>query len=181
MAVLKDLDASLPNIHNLTRTKRANMDFKGCSNTFYLIHDTLYSNGVPKSHPILLQSVRRFHVDALTHVSSKCLRHSDELEYSDAGPQNQWFLVIEMESQQACLSMQTYENVRTDGIGILTLQIMDCYESPPKDLLHRQTYNCHRENLTGKAVLETIFFNGWHKYELMPLESGMLRGRRHHM
>ncbi|EGX90772.1 hypothetical protein CCM_07192 [Cordyceps militaris CM01] len=158
------------------------MNTRNWNDTFWLTHDTLYSNGVPRNHPILLQTVRRFHVDALTHVSSKSHRCRGPVELTDnTSPKNQWFLVIEGETMQACLSMQPCENVRTGGCGILTLQIMDCYESTPLDLLHRQTYYCHRESLTAKAVLETLFFNGWHKYEMMPLESGFLCGRRYHM
>ncbi len=152
------------------------------NDTFLLIHDTLYSNGFPKNHPILQQSVRCFHVDALTHFcSERCRQSHGDKEFDDAGPKNQWFLVIEGQTLQAYLSMQLCENIRTGGVGVLTLQIMNHYTLPPSDVLHRQTYHCHRKNLTLKAVLETIFFNGWHKYEIAPLESGFLRGRRHHM
>ena len=147
---------------------------------FWLIHDTLYSNGFPRNHPILLQSVRRFHVDALTHVCSKRGKRRVNKDYGVADPKNQWFLVIEGENLQACLSLQPCENIRTGGFGILTLQIMECSETTPSDLLHRQTYFCHRSSLTAKAVLETIFFNGWHKYEMMPTKSGSLCGGRHH-
>ncbi|OAQ97051.1 hypothetical protein LLEC1_04789 [Akanthomyces lecanii] len=148
---------------------------------FWLIHDTLYSNGFPRNHPILLQSVRRFHVDALTHVRSKRGKRRVNKAEGDAGPKNYWFLVIEGETLQACLSLQPCENIRTGGLGILTLQIMDLSETMPSDLLHRQTYFCHRSNLTAKAVLETVFFNGWHKYEMVPSASGSLCGGRHHM
>ncbi|PMB64724.1 hypothetical protein BM221_009565 [Beauveria bassiana] len=158
------------------------MAYNSQKDTFWLVHDTLYSNGFPRNHPILLQSIRCFHVDALTHVSSKLYGRRDYSEYNDSGPKNQWFLVIEGETLQACLSLQPCDNVRTGGCGTLTLQIMGCYERPPLDLLQRQTYHCLRERLTGKAVLETIFFNGWHKYQMMPsLEPGSPCGRRHHM
>lgn len=148
---------------------------------FWLIHDTLYSNGFPRNHPILLQSVRRFHVDALTQVSSKHGRRRVKKRNGNAGPRNQWFLVMECDTLQACLSLQPCENVRTAGFGVLTLQTMDCSETLPSDLLHRQTYFCHRSNLTAKAVLETALFSGWHKYEMLPTDSGYLCGGRHHM
>ncbi|KAM3482261.1 hypothetical protein MY8738_004100 [Beauveria namnaoensis] len=53
------------------------MAYNSQKDTFWLIHDTLYSNGFPRNHPILLQSVRCFHVDALTHVSSKLYGRRD--------------------------------------------------------------------------------------------------------
>ncbi|KAM3455855.1 hypothetical protein NHJ6243_008399 [Beauveria neobassiana] len=53
------------------------MAYNSQKDTFWLIHDTLYSNGFPRNHPILLQSIRCFHVDALTHVSSKLYGRRD--------------------------------------------------------------------------------------------------------
>ncbi|KAJ6780662.1 hypothetical protein PWT90_01322 [Aphanocladium album] len=149
--------------------------------TFWLVHDTLSSNGVPRDHPFLFQKVLRFHVDALTHVNFRRPKSCAGGEIADGAPKNQWFLVIEGDDLQACLSMQPCENRRTGGFGTLTLQIMECYITPPFDLLFRQTYVCERKHLTTKAVLETAFFNGWHKYEMVAAPSGFLHGRRHHM
>lgn len=160
---------------------RVSIDASRWGDTFWLIHDTLSSNGVPKDHPFLLQTVLRFHVDALTHVNVKRSKDGVYKETDETGPKNQWFLVIEGESLQACLSMQPCENRRTGAFGTLTLQIMDCYRTPPADLLFRQTYKCERDRLPTKAVLETVFFNSWHKFEIIPGASGFLHGRRHHM
>ncbi|KAJ3478269.1 hypothetical protein NLG97_g8627 [Lecanicillium saksenae] len=160
---------------------RPHVDVNLWGDTFWLVHDTLSSNGIPKDHPFLSQNVLRFHVDALTHANFKWSQNSTENEHQDAGPKNQWFLVIEGDTLQACLSMQPCENRRTGALGTLTLQIMECYTTVPFDLLCRQTYVCEREHLTTKAVLETAFFNGWHKYEMVTAPSGFLHGRRHHM
>lgn len=166
--------------HN--RTYFFKMNAIGWGETYWLIHDTLTSNGVKKTHPFFYETVERFHADVLTHVSASDNLQEREKRKNDQGPKNQWFLVIETKTMQACLSMQPCYNNRTRAFGVLTLQMMSRCQVPPSDLLYRATFSCLRQNLATKAVIETALLNGWHKYEMLPEPPNAgLCGRRHHL
>ena len=153
-------------------------DPNNCGDTYLLIHDTLPANGFAANHPILRQQVVRFHVDAFPLESDENARAR---QHEGIRAKNQWFLVIECEGLQACLSIQPLHNKRTGGCGTLALQLMGVYDPPPREILHRQTYRCLVKGLTGKAVLETFLFAGLHKYELVRNPMGAFDGRRHHL
>lgn len=146
--------------------------------TILLVRDTLPGNGLSPAHPFLHETVLNFSVDALTYPSPPSPQTGG---HDPAYPRNKWFLIVETENTQACLSMQPYRNNRTGGNGVLVLQLMDNPLHTTPDLLYRQTYVCKSENLTGQDFLNVVLAHGWHKFELVNRRASGLFGRRFHM